>query len=308
MIMKFQFPATVLNLVFVSALLTISCSAQAGDTSLDNLRQLTKDGKMPAESVVAGIESRYAGKKTGALAKLLRARIRFENKDFAGAATILDSPDFAKLTKVADYALWLRGRALQEAGSHQKAMEVFERLNADHPDSLRSEEARILWADSATKAGNAVKVPAFLAKDIEDHDAAALLATAKAYEALNDQPNAVAFYRRTYFYGAGNDAAKEAEAKLISLAQPLTPSNAAGNALGGLPRIGCRALASRARARSEPSSSPTAASFRAPRRVTGATWRPHDPTRKTLRAVTLAHARRDAPAAAGAGWPVSIET
>ena len=226
MIMKFQFPATVLNLVFVSALLTISCSAQAGDTSLDNLRQLTKDGKLPAESVVAGIESRYAGKKTGALAKLLRARIRFENKDFAGAATILDSPDFAKLTKVADYALWLRGRALQEAGSHQKAMEVFERLIADHPESLRSEEARILWADSATKAGNAVKVPAFLAKDIEDHDAAALLATAKAYEALNDQPNAVAFYRRTYFYGAGNDAAKEAEAKLISLAQPLTPSNA----------------------------------------------------------------------------------
>ena len=152
-------PIALLNLLLLS---TISCSAQAGDASLDSLRQLTKDGKLPAESVVAGIESRYAGKKTGALAKLLRARIRFENKDYSGAATLLDSPDFAKLTTVADYAMWLRGRALQQAGDHAKAKEVFEKLIADHPDSLRAKEARILWADSAIKSGDALKVPAFL--------------------------------------------------------------------------------------------------------------------------------------------------
>ncbi len=226
MIMKFQFPATLLNLVLVFALLSISCSAQAGDTSLDSLRALTKDGKLPAESVVAGIESRNSGNKTGALAKLLRARIRFENKDFAGAATISDSPDFAKLTNVADHALWLRGRALQQAGNHEKAMEVFAQLIGEDPGSLRAYDAHLLWADSLIKTGNALKVPAVLSHLLDDHDPKALLATAKAYEALNDQPNAVAFYRRTYFYGAGNDAAKEAEVKLISMAQPLTPSNA----------------------------------------------------------------------------------
>jgi soluble lytic murein transglycosylase len=225
MITKF-IPAALFNLLLVSALSSIACSAQASDSSLDSLRQLTKDGKLPAESVVAGIESRYAGKKTGALAKLLRARIRFENKDFSGAATILDSPDFAKLTTVADYAMWLRGRALQQAGDHGKAKEVFEKLIAGHPDSLRAKEARILWADSAIKSGEASKVPAFLAEQITNHDAVALLATAKAYESLNDQPKAVAFYRRTYFYGAGNAAAKEAETKLVSMAQPLTPGNA----------------------------------------------------------------------------------
>lgn len=226
MSMKYRFSSALLNLALLTVLLTTSCTAQASDTSLDSLRQLTKDGKLPAESVVAGIESRYAGKKTGALAKLLRARIRFENKDFAGAAAILESGDFAKLTKVADYAMWLRGRALQQAGDHANAKAVFEKLIAEHPDSVRSREAHILWADSAIKSGDALKVPAFLADQIADHDPTALLATAKAYEALNDQPNAVAFYRRTYFYGAGNDAAKEAEAKLVSMAQPLTPSNA----------------------------------------------------------------------------------
>ncbi len=219
-------PAVLFNVLLISAVLTISCSAQAGDASLDSLRQLTRDGKLPAESVVAGIESRYAGKKTGALAKLLRARIRYENKDFTGAAAILDSPDLAKLTSVADYAMWLRGRALQQAASHDAAMTVFERLISERPDSLRSREARILWAESAIASGNALKVPGFLSVQLESRDAKALLATAKAYESLNDQPNAVAFYRRTYFYGAGNDAAKEAEAKLTSLSQPLAPSNA----------------------------------------------------------------------------------
>jgi soluble lytic murein transglycosylase len=224
--MKYRLSAALFNLSLCIVFLSTSCAAQAGDTSLDSLRQLTKDGKLPAESVVAGIESRYAGKKTGALAKLLRARIRFENKDFAGAASILESGDFARLTKVADYAMWLRGRSLQQAGDHAKAKDVFEKLIAQYPDSIRGRDARILWADSAIKSGDARKVAPFLADQIADHNAAALLATAKAYEAMNDQPNAVAFFRRTYFYGAGNDAAKEAEAKLVSSAQPLTPSNA----------------------------------------------------------------------------------
>lgn len=222
MLMKFR---ALINLLIFSAVLSISCSAQTSN-DLDSLRQLTKDGKLPAESVVAGIESRYAGKKTGALAKLLRARIRFENKDYAGAAAMLDSQDFAKLTNVADYALWLRGRALQQTGDHGKAKEVYEKLVAEHPDSLRAKEARVLWAESAIKSGDALKVPGFLADQLAKHDPAAMLATAKAYEALNDQPNATAFYRRTYFYGAGSDAAKEAEAKLVAMTQPLDPSNA----------------------------------------------------------------------------------
>lgn len=220
--MKFR---ALIHLLFIPALLSISCSAQTAN-DLDLLRQLTKDGKLPAESVVAGIESRYAGKKTGALAKLLRARIRFENKDYAGAASILDSGDFEKLTNVADYALWLRGRALQQAGDHEKAMEVFAQLIGELPGSLLAEEAHLLWADSLLKTGNASKVPAVLSFMLDDHHPGALLVAARAYEALNDEPNAVAFYRRTYFYGAGNAAAKEAEAKLVSMTQPLTPSNA----------------------------------------------------------------------------------
>lgn len=215
-----------LNIFFIAIIFTTACTAQTEPQSLETLRELTKNGKLPPEATVAAIESKFAGKKTGALAKLLRARIRFENKDFAGAAAMLDSDTFAKLTALGDYALWLRGRSLQNVGNHTLAKSVFEKLVSDYPDSIHIADAKLLWASSATQTGDALKVPGMLSEMIEAHNASALLAVANAYESLGDQTNAVSFYRRTYFYGAGNAAAKEAEAKLTSLTQPLTPSNA----------------------------------------------------------------------------------
>ncbi|MGB5012809.1 MAG: lytic transglycosylase domain-containing protein, partial [Pyrinomonadaceae bacterium] len=60
----------------------------------------------------------------------------------------------------------------------------------------------------------------------EKNDADALLLTAKAYEAQGSQDDAVAYFRRTYFFAAGSAASKEAEAKLNSLGQPLAPQTA----------------------------------------------------------------------------------
>ena len=117
---------------FALTLLTTSCEAQqTEEQALANLRQMARDGNAPSESYVAGIESRFAGKRTGLLAKLLRAKIKFDNKDFAGAAALLNTDDFRTKTKVADHALWLRGCALQESGNHTEAINVFSRLIAD---------------------------------------------------------------------------------------------------------------------------------------------------------------------------------
>ena len=211
------------SIALMLAVLTIACSAQQTEQqALDSLRAMTRDGKLPPESAVAPIESRFAGRKTGALAKLLRVRIRFESGDFAGAAAILNSGDVEKLTGLGDHALWLRGQALQKAGDHAGAMALFEKLVKDQPDSIRVDDAKIAWAASAIASGNGLRVASYLKPLIDASNAAALLAAAKAYEAGGDQANALRFYRRTYFYGAGSDPAKEAEAKLTSLAQPLT--------------------------------------------------------------------------------------
>jgi soluble lytic murein transglycosylase len=188
------------------------------------IRQLTKDGKLPSESVIADFDSRFANTRTGALAKLLRGRIRLENGDPAGAAQILNSNVFAQKTSVGDYALWLRGKALLQAQKPSEAMSVFERLVNEFPNSLRAREARMLWADAALQSGQAANVPNFLQDLIDKTDADAFLKVARAYEQQQNQAQAIAFYRKAYFYGAGAEAGKQAEAKLNELAQNLTPN------------------------------------------------------------------------------------
>lgn len=215
------------TIILIAILFTFGCSAQpASDTSLESLRLSMKDGKLPPESVAADIERRYAGKQTGMLAKLLRARIRFDNKDFAGAAALLNSDEFEKRTKLDDYALWLRGKALQQTGNHSEAMSVFTKLIGGYPDSVNINDAKLLWAISANNSGRASEVPEFLSELLSKNDAGALLVTAKAFDAAGSQAKAIEFFRKTYFFGAGTDEAKEAETKLTALSQPLTPLTA----------------------------------------------------------------------------------
>jgi soluble lytic murein transglycosylase len=231
---RFNFHSFIIFTVSAFALLTVplttSCSAlvskMTDEDALKTLRELTKDDKLPPESVVLDIENRFAKSKPGALAKLLRARIRFQNSDFDGAAQILDTNVIREKTKLGDYALWLRGRALQSAGKHAEAMKIFAGLIQEFPTSLRTREAKILWANSALQSGQAAQIPAFL-QDLNDKNQPdALLVTAKSYETSGNQTDAIKFYRKVYFYGAGTNEAKEAEAKLNFLSQPLTPQTA----------------------------------------------------------------------------------
>jgi soluble lytic murein transglycosylase len=209
-------------------MLTVSCAAQqTEEQALANLRQMMRDGRTPTDAQVAGVESRFAGRRAGLLAKLLRAKIRFDSKNYAGAASILDTNDFRTKTKVADHAMWLRGRALQESGNHGAAMQVFAQLAGDFPDSLYVTDAKLKWAASAIGSGKASAVPAWLDELAAEQNADAGLLIAQAYEAQGNAAEAVRSYRRVYFSGAGTAAAKDAEAKLVALSQPLTPQSAA---------------------------------------------------------------------------------
>lgn len=207
-----------------------SCSAyepaQTEDQALQALRQMTRDGKLPPEPAVLQIEIRYANTRTGALAKLLRAQIHLVNNDAGGAAEILNSNVFRQKTEVGDYALWLRGKALQQAGRGAEAMSAFEQLIKEFPDSLRARESRILWTQSALQTNQPQNIPFFVKDLVEKNDADALLAVAKSFDAQGNQAQAIVFYRKVYFYGAGTAASREAEAKLTALAQPLTPQTA----------------------------------------------------------------------------------
>jgi soluble lytic murein transglycosylase len=220
-----------LNFIFIAVVcavvpLTVSCQRMSEEQAQQAIRQLTKNGKLPPESAIADFDARFANTKTGALAKLLRARIRLENGDARGAAEILNTNVIRQKTNLGDYALWLRGRALMQAQMPAEAMTAFQQLAVEFPDSLRAREAKMLWAEAAVQAGRAAEVPTFLQDLNEKNSADALLVTAKAFEQTGDQAQAIAFYRRAYFHGAGSEAAKQAEAKLTALAQSLAPQTA----------------------------------------------------------------------------------
>ncbi|MEZ5422921.1 MAG: lytic transglycosylase domain-containing protein [Pyrinomonadaceae bacterium] len=210
----------------LTVLFAVGCSAQQTEQqALESLRQITSAGKTPSEAMVAQIEKRFAGKRTGALAKLLHAKIRFDAGDFDGAARLLDSGEFGRLTKVGGYALLLRGNALAAANRPADAAKVYEQLFREYPTSIRVREAKIAWAKAATATGRAVEAPPMLVELIEKNDGDALLAAAKAFEAQNSTSEARKYYRRTYFFAAGTDAAKAAAEALTAAGESLDPQD-----------------------------------------------------------------------------------
>jgi len=216
------------TILLALAAFTLNCSAQPSEEqALRNLREMTRGGKLPPESVVADIETRFANKKTGALAKLLRARIKYEAGDYAGSAALLNSDVFAKRTKIADHAMFLRAQALHKSGSHAGAMRLLFELMELEGKTVRIREARLLWAESAIAIGQAVRVPPMLVEMIEKGDQEAAFVAAKAYEAQGSTSEAIQYYRRAAYVAPSTNRAAEATNRISQLGASPEPTNAA---------------------------------------------------------------------------------
>jgi len=51
-------------------------------------------------------------------------------KDFAGAASLLDPSAIAEYTVVGDYALWMKGNALEQANRRAEARAAYEKTRS----------------------------------------------------------------------------------------------------------------------------------------------------------------------------------
>jgi soluble lytic murein transglycosylase len=192
--------------------------------ALNDLRAMTRNGVLPAENVVAQMESQFAGTKAAALARIVRARIRLNAKDFAGAATLLDASFIQRDSSIGDYALMLRASALEQASKLAEARLAYEQLTKDYPSSVQARNAAIRNAELLLSSGGGARVPSLLKSLVDNDDPAALLLSARAQEQLGDQTRAVALYRRLYFYGAASDQATEAASALVRLGASTAPA------------------------------------------------------------------------------------
>ena len=170
------------------AFMTASCLTRqqtpAELRALEGLRAMTRGGVLPSEDTVARIESDFPRTKAAALARIIRARIRLNAKDFTGAASLLDASVIRDHSSLGDYALFMRGGALEQAGKLPEARLAYEQLLDDYPSSTRARETTLRVADILMRGGSVAAV-ANLLKDLSaKDDPAALLLTARAYETL----------------------------------------------------------------------------------------------------------------------------
>jgi soluble lytic murein transglycosylase len=235
---KFRNPRLILVLVGVAilagaslpAFMTASCLTRpqtaAEARALENLRNMTRGGVLPAEDVVARMEAEFPNTKAAALARLVRARIRIDQKDFAGAASLLDTDIIADHSVLGDYALLMRGNALEQTGQLPQARIAYETLVNDYPGSMRARDAALRAANLLMQAGSVSAVPLALKELAAENDPAALLLTAKAHEGNSDSARAVSTYRRLYFYAPASAESAEAAAALARLGSSTSPSAA----------------------------------------------------------------------------------
>ena len=200
--------------------------APAEQKALDTLRSMTRNDVLPAEDAVLGIENQFPNSKTAALARILRARIKLNAKDFAGAASLLDTKIIGEYTSLADYALFMRADALEQAGKTLEARALYQELLQQYPNSLRAREAALRVADLLMKSGATAAVPLLLKDLAQADDAGALLVTAKAYEQTSDQTRALAAYRRIYFFAPESNESAEAATAITKLGSNVAPASA----------------------------------------------------------------------------------
>lgn len=200
--------------------------------ALDTLRAITRNGALPTEDMVVRIENDYPRTTAAGLARLVRARIHLASTDYAGAASVLDTAIIRDHTALGDYALFMRAGALEQAGKRPEARTAFAKLASDYRSSLKAREAKVRAANLSLLLGDPGAAIKTVADLISQNDGGALLATAKAQEQQGDNTNALASYRRIYFY-----APASAESSFASTAiTRLGGTTAAGSAPEALAR------------------------------------------------------------------------
>jgi soluble lytic murein transglycosylase len=234
-IRRYRFVLIVAGLVLLvgaslPAFMTASCNTRqqtAAETkTLENLRALTHGTVLPPEDVVTRMETEFPRSKAAALARLVRARIRINAKDFAGAATLLDSSVFASYSLLPDYALFLRASALEQASRLPEARAVYEQLVQKYPSSSRAREAQLRASNILMRSGSASAVALSPKELVARDDPAALLLAAKSFEQGSDSNRALGSYRRIYFFAPESTESAEAASAIVRLGSTLSPATA----------------------------------------------------------------------------------
>jgi soluble lytic murein transglycosylase len=180
-----------------------------------------------SETELQRVENSFPGTEEAAMARLLRGYMRFQAKDFSTAATLLADQNIARMTALGDYALYYRGKALQEGGRAEEAEREFRRLAKIYPSSLLARTAALQSAGSAMLRGDYQTATADLTPLVEKNDGAALKLRADALEKAGRLNEAALTLRKLYYDAPQSPEADKAIARLTAIGATAAPADAA---------------------------------------------------------------------------------
>ena len=189
--------------------------------------QLQAAVKTGSDAELQRVETSFPGTAEAALAHFLRGYLRFQAKDFGGAAALLADQNIARMTDLGDYALYYRGQALKESGRVEEAEREFRRLAQSYPSSLLARTATLQSAGSAMLRGDHQTAIGDLAPLVEKNDGAALKLRADALEKAGRTNEAIATLRKLYYDAPQSAEADKARERLAALGASAAPSDAA---------------------------------------------------------------------------------
>ncbi len=163
-----------------------------------------------SETELQKFENSFPGTEEAALARVLRGYLRLQAKDYPTAVNILGDQNTGSLTQLGDYALYFRGKALEEAGRGEEAEREFRRLQQTYPTSLLARSAVLQAAGSAMLRDDSHLVIDTVMPLVEKNDGTALKLRADALARLGRTNEAIITLRKLYF-----DAPQSAEAEKV---------------------------------------------------------------------------------------------
>lgn len=195
-----------------------NAAASSSDGDVEKLTLLLdRTNGAPSDAELLEFQGSHKGTRAGALARFLRGYSAYEAKDYATAASALDSSDIAEHTSIGDYALLYQGRSLAQLGRSGEAIAILSSISTKHPDSLVANQASVEAGRAALSSGDARKAVAVLAKAAADGNGDALKLTGDAKAALGDSSGAIAAYRAVWYGAPTSASASDARAAMQSL-------------------------------------------------------------------------------------------
>ncbi len=179
------------------------------DRALARLKTLLAQSSEPTDAQLLEIEESSRGSRAAALARFLRAYLKYSQQDYSSAAQLFNE-ESAKTAEIGDYAVYYAALSLRQSGQYLEAAQVAQRIEA-YPDSLHHRAALLVAGEALIQAGRHAEARKLLGTM---SDGAALLLVARSFEAEQKMEEAAQSYRRVYYEAPASSESAEAVKKL----------------------------------------------------------------------------------------------